>query len=116
MVVVQRWAEGKEKMETLIGGISAYYLYGMPFLLLFLPVVTFLKPFMPIALVLTLILTGFACAYVALSMPKGKEEKSIMLLTAFFLVFFAPWVGLVIGILAVLLLLGTEAFKLKAIK
>ncbi|VAX08901.1 hypothetical protein MNBD_ALPHA03-2160 [hydrothermal vent metagenome] len=116
VVVVQRWAEGKDKMETLVGGISAYYLYGVPFLLLFLPVVTFLKPFMPIALVLTLILTGFACAYVALSMPKGKEERGIMLLTAFFLVFFAPWVGLVIGILAVLLLLGTGAFKLKTIK
>jgi len=113
VVVVQRWREGRESMESLIGGISAYYIYGVPFLLLFLPVVTFLKPFMPIALVLTLILTGFACAFVALSMPKGKEEKGIMLLTAFFLVFFEPWVGLAVGIVAVLLLLGTSAFKLK---
>ncbi|MCF6264741.1 MAG: hypothetical protein L3J24_14300 [Xanthomonadales bacterium] len=116
VVVVKRWAEGKDKMETLVGGLSAYYLYGLPFLLFLLPVVTFLKPFMPIALVLTLILTGFACAYVALSMPKGQVERSIMLLTAFFLVFFAPWVGLVVGVIAVLLLLGTKAFKLKAME
>jgi len=75
--------------------------------------VTFLRPFMPIALVLTLILTGFACAFVALSMPRGKEERGIMLLTAFFLVFFEPWIGLVVGILAVFLLLGVQAFKLK---
>lgn len=113
VVVVQRWKEGRDKMDSLIGGISAYYLYGFPILLLFLPVVTFLKPFMPIALVLTLILTGFACSFVALSMPKGKEERGVMLLTAFFLVFFEPWVGLVVGILAVLLLLGRDAFKLK---
>ena len=46
----------------------------------------------------------------ALALPKGKEEKSIMMLTAFFLVFFAPWVGLVIGIVSVILLLGFEAF------
>ncbi len=113
VVVVQRWKEGREHMQSLIGGISAYYLYGLPVLLLFLPVVTFLRPFMPIALVLTLILTGFACAFVALSMPKGKEERGVMLLTAFFLVFFEPWIGLVVGILAVFLLLGVQAFKLK---
>jgi len=111
VVVVNRWKEGREKMHSLVGGLSAYYLYGLPFLMLLLPVVTLLKPFMPIALVLTLILTGFACAYVALALPKGKEEKSIMMLTAFFLVFFAPWVGLVIGTLSVILLLGFDAFK-----
>jgi len=115
VVVVQRWKEGRDKMQSLIGGISAYYMYGIPVLLLFLPVVTFLRPFMPIALVLTLILTGFACSFVALSMPKGKEERGIMLLTAFFLVFFEPWVGLVVGILAVLFLLGFDAFRLKPV-
>lgn len=116
VVVVQRWKEGRDKMESLIGGISAYYMYGFPVLLLLLPVVTFLKPFMPIALVLTLILTGFACSYVALAMPKGKEERGVMLLTAFFLVFFEPWVGLVVGILAALLLIGADAFRLKSEK
>ncbi len=115
VVVVQRWKEGRDKMESLIGGISAYYMYGFPVLLLFLPVVTFLKPFMPIALVLTLILTGFACSYVALSMPKGKEERGVMLMTAFFLVFFEPWIGLAVGILAAILLLGSDAFKLKTV-
>ena len=113
VVVIQRWKEGRDKMESLIGGISAYYMYGLPVFFLLLPVVTFLRPFMPIALVLTLILTGFACSFVALSMPRGREERGVMLLTAFFLVFFEPWVGLVIGILAVLLLLGRDAFKLK---
>ncbi|MCF6196565.1 MAG: hypothetical protein L3J50_07655 [Emcibacter sp.] len=113
VVVVQRWKEGREKMHSLIGGISAYYMYGFPVLLLFLPVVTFLRPFMPIALMLTLILTGFACAFVALSMPRGREERGVMLMTAFFLVFFEPWVGLAVGVMAVLLLIGPGAFRIK---
>ena len=116
VIVVQRWKEGKEEMHSLIGGISAYYLYGIPVLFVLLPVVTFLRPFMPVALVLTLILTGFACAYVALSMPKGKEDRGVMLLTAFFLVFFEPWVGLLVGIGAALLLLGTKSFQLKSLE
>lgn len=115
VVVIQRWKEGRDKMESLIGGISAYYMYGFPVFFLLLPVVTFLRPFMPIALALTLILTGFACSFVALSMPRGREERGVMLLTAFFLVFFEPWVGLVVGILAVFLLLGREAFRLKPV-
>lgn len=111
VIIVNRWKEGKEKMQTLHGGIGAYYLYAVPIFILALPLITFLKPFLYIALMITLILTGFACAYVAIEMAKGREQKGVMLITAFFLVTFEPWVGLVVGLLSVILLLGPAAFK-----
>lgn len=111
VVIVQRWKEGSDKLQSLQSGIGAYYLYGIPLFVFILPLVTFLKPFMPIALVLTLILTGFACAYVALEMPKKREEKSVMLMTAFFLVFFDPWIGLLVGIVSAVTLLGMGVFR-----
>jgi len=51
------------------------------------------------ALTLTLILTGFACAYIAMSIPKKNSEMATALLIAFFITFYIPWVGLIIGLL-----------------
>ncbi|MBL4836429.1 MAG: hypothetical protein JKY34_02530 [Kordiimonadaceae bacterium] len=111
VIVVEKWKEGSDRMESLIGGISAYYLYGIPVFILFLPLLTLLKPFMFIALLLTLILTGFACSYVAIAMVKDRTERGVMLMTAVTLAFFDPTLGLAVGLLGSLLLIGPEAFK-----
>ena len=58
-----------------------------------------MQPLMVMALTLTLILTGFACAYVAMSIPKKNSEMATALLIAFFITFYSAWVGLVIGLL-----------------
>ena len=111
VIVVEKWKEGSERMESLIGGLSAYYLYGIPVFILFLPLLTLLKPFMFIELVLTLILTGFACSYVAIAMVKDRTERGVMLMTAVTLAFFAPTLGLAVGIIGSFLLIGPSAFK-----
>jgi hypothetical protein len=54
---------------------------------------------MVMALTLTLILTGFACAYIAMSIPKKNSEMATALLIAFFITFYSAWVGLIIGLL-----------------
>jgi ABC-type antimicrobial peptide transport system permease subunit len=69
--------------------------------------VTALKPLMGVALSLTLILTGFACAFVAMAIPRTTTERGVVLLTAVSLAVFSPWVGMVIGIAATVLLVGT---------
>jgi len=51
------------------------------------------------ALTLTLILTGFACAYIAMSIPTKNSEMATALLIAFFITFYSAWVGLIIGVL-----------------
>ncbi|MBV1900161.1 MAG: hypothetical protein KUG56_00665, partial [Kordiimonadaceae bacterium] len=111
VIVVEKWKEGSDRMESLIGGISAYYLYGIPVFIIFLPLLTLLKPFMFIALLLTLILTGFACSYVAIAMVTDRTERGVMLMTAVTLAFFDPTLGLAVGLLGSLLLIGPEAFK-----
>ena len=111
VIVVEKWKEGSQRMESLIGGLNAYYLYGIPVFIMFLPLLTLLKPFMFIALVLTLILTGFACSYVATAMVKDRTERGVMLMTAVTLAFFAPTLGLAVGIVGSFLLIGPSAFK-----
>ncbi|MGB1581568.1 MAG: hypothetical protein ACPHER_08675, partial [Nevskiales bacterium] len=86
-----------------------YYLMSLPFIFLLMPLLTGLKPLMGIALSLTLVLTGFACAYVAMAIPKQPTERGVVLLTAVALALFAPWQGLLVGIAATILLVGWKA-------
>ena len=106
VIIVQRWKEGRGTMDSLFGGISSYYVFGVPVLFLILPLVTFLKPLMGIALSVTLVLTGFACAYVAMELPKTPIERGVVLLMAVALVVFDPWIGMAVGVAAALALVG----------
>jgi len=107
VIVVQRWREGRQSMDSLFTGISSYYVFGVPLLYLVLPLLYGLKPLMGIALSLTLVLTGFACAYVAMGISKTPIERGVALLTAVSLVVFPnPWVGMSVGAAATLLLVG----------
>lgn len=108
VVVVNRWKQGKEQMDQLFSGIASYYFMGIPLLFCMLPLLTGLKPLMGIALSLTLVLTGFACAYVAMAIPRNATERGVVLLTGMALALFEPWQGLLLGIVATLLLLGWE--------
>lgn len=107
VIVIERWKDGKEKVESLFSGISAFYYYGIPIAFFLLPVVTFLRPFMPLALMLTLLLTGIACSKLAWKITSGNADKIIMLGVALLLTFFNPWVGLLIGGVSCLLLATT---------
>ena len=93
-------------MDSLFGGIASYYVFGVPVMLLILPMVSFLKPLMGIALSVTLVLTGFACAYVAMELPKTPTERGVVLLIAVALVAFDPWVGIAVGVVAAFTLVG----------
>jgi hypothetical protein len=106
VIIVKRWAEGRDSMDSLYSGISSYYVFGVPLLFLAFPLTTGLRPMLPIALALTLVLTGFACAYVAMSIPKNEAERGVVLLGACALAFFSPFIGLVVAVLATLLILG----------
>ena len=90
VIIVNRWATGKDSMYSLHSGISSYYFFGLPILYLALPLTTGLVPLLPIALALTLILTGFACAYVAMEIPRNPTERGVVLLGGAALAFFQP--------------------------
>ena len=94
VVIVQRWQQGRDKMDSLFDGISSYYSFGFPVIFVLAPVVTVIKPMMPVALAVTLVLTGFACAYVAMSKANNNAERGSMLISAVFLALLNPWIGL----------------------
>jgi len=83
---------------------------GLPVLFILLPVATLLKPLLPLALAITLILTGFACATLALSMVKDATERGAMVLTAMAFGIFPPEIGLAIGVVTIIVLVGPKVF------
>lgn len=106
VIIVNRWAEGRKAMDSLFTGIGSYYMWGVPILYLFLPLVTALRPMLPIALALTLVLTGFACAYVSMEMVRGRAGRGSAVLGGCALALFSPWLGLAIAVVTVVLLTG----------
>jgi hypothetical protein len=106
VIIVNRWSEGRKAMDSLHSGIASYYFFGLPILYLALPIVTGLRPLMPIALALTLVLTGFACAYVAMEIPRNATERGVVLLGGAALAFFSPFLGMAIAVIAAFILLG----------
>ena len=111
VVVAERWKKGSKEMPSIFDGLGSYYLMGIPFLYVTLPFITLMKPLMQMALTLTLILTGFACAYVAMAIPKKNSEMASALLIAVFITFFSAWIGLIIGILLSIFVVGSERDK-----
>lgn len=108
VVIVERWKKGFKEMPSIFDGLGSYYLMAIPFLYFTLPIITLMKPLMQMALTLTLILTGFACSYVAMAIPKKNSEMASALLIAIFITFFSAWVGLLIGIILSIFVVGIE--------
>ncbi len=108
VIIIQRWRQGKMYMGSLFGGISSFYLLGLPIIFFLLPVVTLLAPMMNIALSISLVLTGFACAFIALSMPKTSEQRGVALLAGVMLAVLEPWLGLLMAVIANQLIVGSE--------
>jgi hypothetical protein len=108
VIIVQRWKQGRETMNSLHSGMASYYLMGFPLLFLFLPLLTGLKPLLGIALSLTLVLTGFACAYIAMSIPRNNASRGAVVMIGAGLTFFEPWIGLLFGIVTTILLVGWD--------
>jgi len=108
VVVAERWRKGPKEMPSIFDGLGSYYLMAIPLLYVTLPFVTLMQPLMNIALNLTLVLTGFACAYVALAIPKTNAEMASALLIGLLVAFSGEyvWVALLIGILLSIFVVG----------
>jgi hypothetical protein len=96
--MVERYKSGRKNMDSLYDGLSSWY--WPAFILAFLvPVVTFMKPLLPVALSITLILTGFACAYIALSMIKPTPaSQGYTFFVGMVIANFGPTWGLGVGV------------------
>ena len=114
VVVTERYRRGREAMRSIFDGISSYYLFGIPLLLFIKPVVLLYQPVLGVALSLTLLLTGFACSYVALAIPRNRVETGLTVLTGAVIATHSAWLGLIVGLVASILLLGKDAWRKEA--
>lgn len=74
--IVERYAMGKKSMESIYSGGGTFWISGM-IALFMLPLVTFFKPVLPIALSLTLILTAYICILVGMEQLKNSTERGV---------------------------------------
>ena len=102
--LVERYKSGRKYMDSLYDGVFNWY-WPAFILSLLVPVVTFMKPLLPVALSITLILTGFACAYIAISMVQTPASQGYAFFVGMIISKFGPAWGLGIGIGLYLLLL-----------
>lgn len=110
VILLKRWAQGKDKIHSIYDSIGSFYLFGLPILFVLLPLVTLLEPLLPVALAVTLILTAFACATLALALVTDATERGAMVITAMAFSLFEPWIGLIIGIFTIVMLCGPSIF------
>lgn len=110
VVLLKRWAQGRDKVDSLFDSIGSFYGFGLPILFIVLPLVTLLEPLLPVALAVTLILTAFACATLALSLVSDPTERGAMVITAMAFSLFEPWHGLLVGLITIAALCGFQVF------
>lgn len=102
--LTERYKSGRNNMDSFYSGIFNWY--WPAFILVFLvPVVTFMKPLLAVALSITLILTGFACAYIAISMVKTPAAQGYAFFVGMVIAKFGPAWGMGVGIALYCLLL-----------
>ena len=111
VVVAERYRRGRKEMDSIFGGIFSYFLFGLPIFYFIRPLLELFRPVLDVAFSLTLILTGFACAYVALAMPRNRIERALAVLIGMVIMYFSTFVGLVVGFAASAALLGRRAWE-----
>ncbi|WP_222928123.1 hypothetical protein [Luteimonas viscosa] len=108
VVVASRWREGPGAMRDLHSGLISYYLMGLPLIYFLLPLLTGLQPLMGVALAITLVTTGFACAYIGMAIPRTNAERGCAVLGGVALSLFDPWIALALAVAAWWLLVGRD--------
>ncbi len=103
--LIERYKKGRHVMDSIYGGPMNFYLMAIPLGLL-LPVIGIIMPLFPVALSVTLLLTGFACAYVAMSMVHNNISRGMVLAIGMLTATLGPVWGIGIGIGLYFILIG----------
>lgn len=101
--VTERYKKGKRAMESFFSGANSFVL-GVFLPLLALPLVTLFQPYLPIALSLTLIITGYVCIVVGLSQLNTDLDRGIAGIMALVLAAYGAALGLLLGVVLYLIL------------
>ena len=103
--VFERYKEGRDSMDSVYSGVGTFRL--MTFIsVAIVPIVSLLQPTLPVALSLTLLVQGYVCTRLAISICEKPIDMGIAgVMASIIAIKGAAW-GLGVGIILVLLLLG----------
>jgi hypothetical protein len=113
IAVAERYKQGRKGMDSIWGALISYIL-AMWIGSIFMPVISFFKPVMPIGLSLTYTVQGFACCYIAMEMVESKEERGVAWIMGIMLATRGAAWGLATGIILHLIIGVRDEFKNKA--
>lgn len=99
-----------KKVKNIPSVVTNFYIFSIPFAFI-LPLMLALKPLMEIALLLTIVLTCFACGFVAMQILQTPTERGIAALIGAVLVAYGPLQGLITGVILIFIIMGPVAFR-----
>jgi hypothetical protein len=113
--MAERYKFGRHAMESIYSGAGTFWITG--FIALFaLPLVSFFQPVLPIALSLTLILTGYICLMVGFEQLNNNTERGIAGTMGVVLAVYGAGWGLAAGAALYLLVERTHLLKFTSSK
>ncbi len=108
--VAARYAKGRAAMESIFSGAGTFWIAG--FLALFLlPLVSAFQPILPIALSLTLIITGYLCIQVGMEQVTTNAERGVAGVMGVVLAVYGAEYAIVVGAVLYLLVERTRLFR-----
>lgn len=113
--VFERYKEGREGMDSVYSGVGTFR--WMTFICVsIVPIVSLVQPTLPVALSLTLLVQGFVCTRLAMTICKDHIDMGIAgVMAAVIAVKGAAW-GLGVGIILFLLLVRIKERKIELMK
>lgn len=110
VVIVERYKQGKEAMNSIFGGAGSFR-WGTNTGLLLLPIVSLVKPILGVALALTLLIQGYVSVRIGILEAKNQKDLGIAGVIAGILIMKgATWAFIGVGLLT-LLVHGKDTFK-----
>lgn len=107
--MAERYKNGRHAMESIYSGGGTFWITG--FIALFtLPLVSMFQPVLPIALSLTLLLTGYICLMVGIEQTKTTAERGVAGTMAVVLAVYGAGWGLAAGVVLYVLVQKTNMF------
>ncbi|MFC2948063.1 solute carrier family 23 protein [Virgibacillus sediminis] len=95
--VTERYKFGRKAMDSIYSGTNTM-LIAFSIGIFILPLVTFFQPFLPIALSITLILTGYLCITIGMQQVKTEIEMGVAGVMAIVLAIYGAAPALIVGI------------------
>lgn len=113
--MAERYKYGRKAMDSIYSGAGTFWITG--FIALFiLPLVSFFQPVLPIALSLTLILTGYICLMVGFEQLNNNTERGIAGTMGVVLAVYGAGWGLAAGAILYYLVERTHLLKFASVK